>query len=119
MKKNTKRKILLLVLSLLLIIPGAIALLIMPFVILFGDLRWGWAALRSFDRWANVVLTRGSEFETISAHSWVARYNLCGCFVNWFLDLIETDHCQKAWLSERRLAKAGTDYLKMKETKYD
>lgn len=110
-----RRKIMLLVLAILLIPPGIIALLLMPLVVVFGDLRWGWASLRAFDRWANVVLSRGSEFETISGHSWkCSRTNIFGWFVNWFLEFFERDHCRRAYEEELKLSRHAREFLALK-----
>ena len=108
---SRKDKAVLLTLAVLLIIPGMLALLALPFIIMFGGKEWSWAALRSFDRVCNVALTNGSEFQTISGQSWEKRNTFLGWFLVWFLDFFEKDHCRLAWEHEETLKAGATSFL--------
>ena len=99
-------------LALLLIVPGILALLMMPFVITFGPSSWSWAALRSFDRWCHATIINGFEFHTISASAWEHKNTLVGKLLIWFLNLFEKNHCKAAWVAENIVYDAGKEYVK-------
>lgn len=103
MKLRKGHRAALLILSLLIIIPGLLALLMMPIIILVGDLRWSWASLRSFDRWVNVVVSKGNEFDTISGHAYQAKGTFIGWFLVNFLELFEKNHCERSNHNEEKI----------------
>jgi len=112
MQENRARKWMVFVLALLLIVPGMLALIMMPFVIAFGSSNWAWASLRSFDRWCHAVIVNGFEFHTISASAWEHRDTLIGKTLVWFLNFFEKNHCRAAWMAESIVYGAGKEYVK-------
>ena len=119
MKEAIARKWMIFILAFLLIFPGILALLMMPFVIAFGPSNWAWAALRSFDRWCHASIINGFEFHTISASAWHYKHTLVGKLLIWFLDIFEKNHCRAAWLAERPLYDPGQEYVKDRNKLHD
>ena len=119
MKEALSRKWMVFVLALLLIIPGMLALLMMPFVIAFANNNWAWAALRSFDRWCHAVIVNGFEFHTISASAWHHRDTVVGRLLIWFLNLFESNHCKGAWIAENVLYKPGKQYVEERNKEHN
>ncbi|MHB1227683.1 MAG: hypothetical protein ACYC0O_09185 [Desulfurivibrionaceae bacterium] len=81
-----------------------IAALQMLAAILIGSPR-AWTLAVSYDQLGNVILG-GSEDMTISARAWAQRHTWRWAWLVWFLNLIEKNHCYKAWVSERQRAQA-------------
>lgn len=83
---------------------GLIASLQMLVSILLGSPR-GWELAISYDQLGNVVLG-GSEDMTISARAWKNRHLWRWSWLVRLLDLVEKNHCYKAWVAELQQARA-------------
>lgn len=85
-----------LILWLLLFIPAALGILLLPFLILFASIERAKPALRAWDHIANAALFAGSPYESLSSHSWRARDRWWAKAVIWIADLLQKGHCEEA-----------------------
>ena len=118
MYKERAKKGMVFIIALLLIVPGMLSLLMMPFIVTFGSSNWKWAALRSFDRWCHATIVNGFEFHTISASAWEHRNKLIGKSLVWFLEFFETNHCRAAHLAESVIYNEGKEYVKARNKEH-
>lgn len=88
-----------LVLCFLLLIVAIPALIALPLLCLFAPIGQVWACIGAIDRFGNAAWSNGSEYETISSAAWrhQRRWLIAFC------ELLEPNHCQRAYSHERRV----------------
>lgn len=95
---------------LLLCLVAVPALLVLPLLCLFAPLKQAWACIGALDRFGNAALWAGSEFETISSAAWrfERRWLVRLC------ELLERDHCERAYYNEKPLIDFVNPYVNRK-----
>ena len=79
-----------------------LAVLLLPFLVLFAPLR-SRHSMRVFDELTNTFWFGGSSYESLSSHAWKAKNTWWGAFVVWITDLVEPGHCKRANEYEQRI----------------
>lgn len=85
-----------LILWVLLFVPAALGILLLPALILFASIERAKPALRAWDHIANAALFAGSPYESLSSHSWRERTKWWAKAVIWITDLLQKGHCEEA-----------------------